>query len=433
MEHSSKKEKRVALFGAAPDTSNMGVTALYMSTITGLSKYIDNLEFVVFDNGLGLREDVININNDKTVKIIRYGARSGLRYYRPENTLTMLVMSNLGKLGAILNTGVKLIDSCDVVLDVSGGDSFSDIYGMVRFNSINRPKQITINRKKPLFLLPQTYGPYKKLSVRQQAGQSVKNASIAWARDKDSYKILQDLLGSDFSSKRHQCGVDMAFGLPTINAEKKVSKLLKDWLNKSSSSEDILVGINVSGLIYNDPKKTKKTYGFKADYKKLVNDFISWILNNTKAKVVLVSHVMTKPGHYESDFEACEEVAATVDEKFSSRIIVSPQTLNESEVKWLISKLNWFCGTRMHSTIAGLSSCVPTSAISYSDKTKGVFDTCEQGKHVIDPRINDTDEAVQLLINSYKVMNETKRSMSPHIQKVINSADKMMQEIANKI
>ena len=47
----------------------MGVTALYMSTITGLSKYIDNLEFVVFDNGLGRREDVININNGKTVKI----------------------------------------------------------------------------------------------------------------------------------------------------------------------------------------------------------------------------------------------------------------------------------------------------------------------------------------------------------------------------
>jgi len=67
----------------------MGVTALYMSTITGLSKYIDNLEFVVFDNGLGRREDVININNGKTVKIIRYGARSGLRYYCPENILTM--------------------------------------------------------------------------------------------------------------------------------------------------------------------------------------------------------------------------------------------------------------------------------------------------------------------------------------------------------
>jgi len=426
------KTKRVALFGAAPDTSNMGVTALYMSTITGISKYIDDVEFVVFDNGLGRREDIINTNEGKAIKIIRYGARSGLRYYRPENIFTMLVMSKFGKLGAIFNTGIKLIDSCNVVLDVSGGDSFSDIYGMVRFNSINRPKQITINRKKPLFLLPQTYGPYNRLRVRQQASRSVKNANIAWARDKDSYKILQELLGNDLSSKRHQCGVDMAFGLETINAEKKVPKSLKNWLN-NSSSEDIIVGINVSGLIYNDPEKTKKSYGFKADYKKLINNFIFWVLSSTKANIILVPHVMTKPGHYESDFEACEDVVASVDDKFSDRIIVSPQTLNESEVKWLISKLNWFCGTRMHSTIAGLSSCVPTSAISYSDKTKGVFDTCEQGKHVIDPRINDTDEAVHLLINSYNEMNKTKSSMSQHIRKVIIDSDKMMQEIARNI
>lgn len=433
MAYPSNKTKRVALFGAAPDTSNMGVTALYMSTITGLSKYVNDLEFVVFDNALGLREDYISIENGKKVKILRFGARSGLRYYRPENIFTMLVMSKLGKLGSKLNAGIKLIDSCDVVLDVSGGDSFSDIYGMVRFNSINRPKQITINRKKPLLLLPQTYGPYKKLSVRQQAMQSVENASIAWARDKDSYKILQDLLGSDFSNKRHLCGVDMAFSLQPLNAEKKISKTLNDWLKKSFSSEVILVGINVSGLIYNDHEKSKKNYGFKADYKKLINDFVTWLLNNTKVNIVLISHVMTSPGHYESDFEACEDVATSVGEMFSDRIIVSPQTLNESEVKWLISKLNWFCGTRMHSTIAGLSSNVPTSAISYSDKTKGVFDTCEQGKHVIDPRINNTDDVVQLLINSYKEMKETKISMPQHIHKVIISADKMMQEIASNI
>lgn len=267
MEHSLKKTKRVALFGAAPDTSNMGVTALYMSTITGISKYIDDVEFVVFDNALGLREDLIKLGNGKTIKIIRYGARSGLRYYRPENIFTMLVMSKLGKLGATLNTGIKLIDSCDVVLDVSGGDSFSDIYGMVRFNSINRPKQITINRKKPLFLLPQTYGPYKCSSVRQQAAQSIKNATIAWARDKDSYKILQDLLGNNFSSECHQCGVDMAFKLQPLNAKIKISKKLNNWLNDGSSLEQIIVGINVSGLIYNDPEKTKKIMDLKPTMK----------------------------------------------------------------------------------------------------------------------------------------------------------------------
>ncbi len=432
MEHSLKKTKRVALFGAAPDTSNLGVTALYMSTITGISKYIDDVEFVVFDNKLGIRKEIVDIGNNQTIKIILCGARGGLKYFRPENLLTMLIMSKLGKLGAALNPMIKIIDSCDTVLDVSGGDSFSDIYGMARFNNINRPKQIALNRKKPLILLPQTYGPYKSPDVMKQASQSVRDATIVWARDKDSYKILQDLLGSNFSKERHHCGVDMAFKLRPLNAEHKLSQPLSKWLNKNSSS-DTIVGINVSGLIYNDPENANKSYEFKADYNNIVNGLVDWLLKNTKEKIVLVSHVMAKSGHYESDFEACENVASSIDEIYSERIVISPSTLNESEVKWLISKFNWFCGTRMHSTIAGLSSYVPTSAISYSDKTKGVFDTCLQGKHVIDPRISDTEEAIRLLINSYKEMNETKLSMSQHILKVINSADKMMHDIASKI
>jgi colanic acid/amylovoran biosynthesis protein len=381
MVQSLKIMKRIA-----PDTSNMGVTALYMSTITGFSKYIDDLEFVVFDNGLGRREKRIEIYHGKNINIIRFGARSGLRYYRPENMLTMLIMSKLGKLGAILNEGIKLIDSCDVVLDVSGGDSFSDIYDMERFNIINRAKQLTVNRKKTLVLLSQTYGPYTKLQVRKKAAESVKNSSFAWARDNDSYKILQDLSGSQFSSHQRRCGVDMAFSLQKINAEQQISESPNDWLKKLASSESCVVGINVSGLIYNDPDKAKTTYRFKADYKKLVNDLVIRFLNNTKTNIVLISHVIAKPGHY------------------------------ESEAKWLTSKLDWFCGTRMHSAMTGLSSCVPTSTISYSHKAKGVFATCEQGKHVIDPRINDANEALYLLINSFNKMSKTKnhRSCSPY-------------------
>lgn len=429
---SLKTSKRVALFGAQPDTSNMGVSALFMSTIKGLSKHIEEIEFVVFDNGFGCRKEKINLGDNKNVNLIKCGARGGHRYYRSENILTMLVMSKLGRLGAFLNKGISLIDTCDAVLDVSGGDSFSDIYGIKRFNCVNRPKQIAINRKKRLILLPQTYGPYNSASVLQQASQSVRNSTIAWARDKDSYKILQNLLGNDFSNERHHCGVDMAFALERVEAKQKIMPPLSDWINNSSVS-NVLIGINVSGLIYHNAENAKKSYGFKADYKNTVNGLILWLLNNTKVKIVLISHVMAKPGDYESDYEACENVASLIDNKFSDRVVISPPTLNESEVKWLISKLNWFCGTRMHSTIAGLSTCIPTTAISYSDKTKGVFDTCEQGMHVIDPRINNTDEAIQLLINSFKKMNETKISLPQVIHKVINSADLSMQEIASNI
>ena len=54
--------------------------------------------------------------------------------------------------------------------------------------------------------------------------------------------------------------------------------------------------------------------------------------------------------------------------------MLSPD-LDASEVKWCISKLDWFVGSRMHATIAALSSGVPCAAIAYSRKFRGVFAT----------------------------------------------------------
>jgi hypothetical protein len=84
MVQSLKITKRIALFSATPDTSNMGVTAPYTITITGFSKFIDDLEFLVFDNGFGRREEKLEIYNGKNINIIRFGARSGLRFFVPK-------------------------------------------------------------------------------------------------------------------------------------------------------------------------------------------------------------------------------------------------------------------------------------------------------------------------------------------------------------
>ena len=145
---------RIALFGAAPDTPNMGVSALFKSVISGLARHVNDFEIVVFDNGFGKRAGQLTVQGDREITLLRFGARGGRRYYRPENLLNMLICSRIGRLGAILNPGIRLIDTCDAVLDVSGGDSFSDIYGRERFNNINRPKIIALNRHKPLILLP---------------------------------------------------------------------------------------------------------------------------------------------------------------------------------------------------------------------------------------------------------------------------------------
>jgi len=427
-----KPVTRIALFGAAPDTPNRGVSALFMSAVTGISRYIENVEFVVFDNGLGRRDAILDTHDGRGIPLIRFGARGGRRYHRPENLAAMRLASRLGAQGARLNEGIRLIDSCDAVLDVSGGDSFSDIYGRERFDNIHLPKAIALSRGKPLILLPQTYGPYKNPAVRNLAARTAAQACMAWARDPHSHAALRDLLGKDFNPLIHRCGVDMAFSLPATPALQHLQPVLRHWLEYRDADHPLL-GFNVSGLIYNDPAGASKKYGLKTDYRQAVTSFLQNVLQDTPARVILVSHVMDRPGHYESDLAACMDIAKRLGERHAGRVEVAPATLNESEAKWLIAAMDWFCGTRMHSTIAGLSSGVPTAAVSYSDKTKGVFETCGQGAQVMDPRLLTADEIRQGLMRSFDMRDATRNALRGELQEVMAQAERQLKSIAGKI
>ncbi|MFZ4780597.1 MAG: polysaccharide pyruvyl transferase family protein, partial [Terrimicrobiaceae bacterium] len=60
-----------------------------------------------------------------------------------------------------------------------------------------------------------------------------------------------------------------------------------------------------------------------------------------------------------------------------------------AESKWIIARCAVFAGARTHSTIASLSSCVPTLSIGYSLKARGInqdifgnLDYCVSGKEL---------------------------------------------------
>jgi colanic acid/amylovoran biosynthesis protein len=423
---------RVALFGATPDTPNMGVSALFASAIEGLTRELGDVQWVVFDGGLGKRTKAFQMSDGTSLQLTHFGGRGGHRYYRPENLATMRLLSQFGQFGHHLNEGLRLIDSCDAVLDVSGGDSFSDIYGWKRFRSVSRTKMISLFRKKPLILLPQTYGPYRDARALKLAESITCGASMTWARDSNSYEVLKSLLGSTFDPSIHRLGVDMAFGLAPRNALARMPSKLADWLAESPRSTPV-VGINISGLIYNDPERARSHYQFVADYQAAMVGFVNRLLEMAPVRIVLIPHVMDRPGHYESDQEACVDVLGKVSEQMADRLLVAPLDLDQSEVKWLISRMDWFCGTRMHSMIAALSSNVPTAAVAYSDKTLGVFDTCNQGSQVFDPRTLGTDAVIDGLLQSFIDRDSIRESLAVSLPRVNEIALAQMRDIARHI
>ena len=201
---------------------------------------------------------------------------------------------------------------------------------------------------------------------------------------------------------------------------------IQDWIDDGASP---LVGFNVSGLIGRSPETGREHYGFKADYRAVLLGFFTELLSTTDSRVVLIPHVMS-PYSEESDSLASQWVIDALPREYADRIRMSSVDLDQCEVKWLISKMDWFCGTRMHATIAALSSEVPTATISYSDKALGVFESCGQGGEVFDPRVLGSNVIVEALIDAFHRRVEVKASLTNSIGRVRAQASSQMDEIA---
>jgi polysaccharide pyruvyl transferase WcaK-like protein len=410
------ERRRYAFFGAAPDTTNRGVSALFRSLVEGVATEVSDSTLLVFDNGVGFRDATVALESGRIYPYQRVGARGGKRYYAPENLTTMAALATLRSPLVRFHPVLRALDQCDAVLDVSGGDSFSDIYGPQRFWNIVRPKLIAKRRGIPLILLPQTYGPFRDPRFRNIAREAVLSAEMAWARDPRSYEALKSLLGVSFDPERHKEGVDMAFMLQPADPGTKLAPRIRDWIE--ARDVNVLAGINVSGLVALDPREARRRFLLRADYPRALQEFITRLLEAPNVRLLLIPHVMSPPGEAESDAQACEQVLQALPSELHERIQITPRNLDEREVKWVISKLDWFCGMRMHSTIAALSSRVPTTAVAYSDKTRGVFETCSVGDQVLDPRELDTLELVARLDECWNKRADTAQVLAGSIDDV---------------
>ena len=348
-----------------------------------------------------------------------------MRLYRPEN-LTRAVTQI--KFGLPWNPIVKTIREASAVLDISGGDSFSDIYGKRRFTSITQPKHLALDAGTPLILLPQTYGPFNDPARRAEASDILRRSTIAFARDKRSYALMAELLGDRFNPARHLCGVDVAFALPVTEPEPSRRDPFLAWKSRQKGA---IAGLNVSGLLFNEPQEATRQFSLALDFQSLVMAFAKRILEETDAGLLLLPHVLDRPGSLESDEDAIRAVHAELSPKYGDRIFVPRMPDCASEAKWFIKQCDWFTGARMHATIGALSSGVPALALAYSGKMQGVFESCGQGGSVVDLRSAASErEACDAMFASFADAPLTRSKLAAWLPTTMGQAQFQMDYIA---
>jgi len=389
---------KTCVFGASPGTGNQGVDALCWSTLNGLAER-GCTDLHVFGFGAGTQPAAIQRAGEVTPFLL-HGVSVGRRVWRSNHLGRARLAAAAGLRGnALLHT----VADADLVVDVSGGDSFTDLYGGARFRETIAPKEIALRLGRQLVLLPQTYGPFRSASSRDAARRVIGAATLAYARDPESFLRLRELMGEGFDSARHREGVDLAFGLEPReprSLEPGVARVLHD------RDERPLIGLNVSGLIANRADEARTRFGLEGDYLALMQALVTELLDTTDACLLLTPHVHAPAGHYESDLDACRTLLRSLPGRHArnaaDRVAVVTDALDACELKWLIAKTDWFCGTRMHATIAALSSGVPTAALAYSLKTSGVFASCGMADAVVDLRTCANELALARLMESWR-------------------------------
>lgn len=241
----------------------------------------------------------------------------------------------------------RKIKTLDAVFDGSYGDGFTGIYGTARNGIQALRKQIVYWARKPLFLLPQTYGKYK-FPFKTWSKRIICNAALAYARDDTAQMV---------SGCNVKTTSDMAFLLPYDKTLYKLGEGIKK------------IGIGVSSLLWD--KATGDRFNLTVDYQKFYLDLITYLLEGTEFQVHLIPHVVDKE-HYqalENDCRSCDELA----KMFPDRVIVAPAFDTALEAKSYIANMDLFMGSRMHSTIGAISSGVTTIPFSYAHKFESLY------------------------------------------------------------
>lgn len=411
-----KPHATICIFGAALDTGNLGVQALGVSMLVELRRRLPDARLIVFSGRPGHREISLKLpGEDGGSQTIEYEEIGCSLSRDPFKSGNLYVENALQRLGFKGKSGPvsRALYGADLILDVTGGDSFTSMYGPYRFKYATYPKRFCNRFSVPLVLMPQTYGPFDGTCMGEVRAMLL-NAAKVWVRDKESAKLLERL-GVGVSPKY---SADMAFVLPTEkpNRQRRIHNQ---------------IGVNVSGLLFHaEPNSIGVQYGLRCDYRKLMYDLVTALLKaDSQAQVIFVPHVVVEQTHPESDLHACIELREMLPANLRSRSTVLPNPDNAWTAKGAISQCDFFLGTRMHACIAALSTGVATCALAYSNKTKPVFETVGMAHAVFDPRQQLAEEIVDGVVDHFLNRENDQTILQNNLPEVIDSVHRMFDDV----
>jgi polysaccharide pyruvyl transferase WcaK-like protein len=150
---------------------------------------------------------------------------------------------------------------------------------------------------------------------------------------------------------------------------------------------------------------------------------IDWLIEKYRADIILIPHVVQVN---RDDFEMANELREVVKNKEFVSIV--DKTRNALELKGIISHCDLILASRMHASIAALSTGVPVVGIAYSHKMKGIFSLMGV-ESVID--IVDLDwDITEVITKTLSDAERIRRALIPEVEKMKQKAELPAEKVA---
>ena len=126
-------------------------------------------------------------------------------------------------------------------------------------------------------------------------------------------------------------------------------------------SNGTVIGLNISNYVLDG-------FNFKSQLGKDIVSFVESVVYSSEKHILLIPHVMWLG---QDDRIVCRMLYDKY--KHTGRVhLLDSASLNYCQIRYVISKCFIFIGARTHAVISAYSTCVPSVALGYSIKSKGI-------------------------------------------------------------
>ncbi|QAY67207.1 polysaccharide pyruvyl transferase family protein [Paenibacillus protaetiae] len=264
----------------------------------------------------------------------------------------------------------------DVVVSCGGGFLLAHGLSLMTLQHFIQIKA-AYDYKKPVVIYSQSIGPLVGGFNRKLAAKLLNKTSNIFVRETISEKLLQTI----GVTAPTEVVPDSAFCMemaPSGEIDELVGKI------RAEIGDRPLIGLTARDWVFPGLSGPQER---RTRYIQSLARAIEYLERTYRAKVLLMPQVLG-PNPFNDDRIISREVlkAGAIKEAELLDYDFAPRHL-----KYLYSKMDMFVGTRMHSNIFALANHVPTVAINYEHKTRGIMEMLKLNDYVLE--INDIEPA----------------------------------------